>query len=149
MVGKPYTQRACASNEYATLSGLKSEREIAATLNARDIDTDLGRAWTRGTVHQVLINEKYVGNNVWNRVSYKLKKKRVWNEPEMLIRADNAFESIVDRLLFDAAQVIIRERSRKLSDDEMLEALRGLFQARGSLSGLIIDEVDDLPSSSA
>jgi hypothetical protein len=67
----------------------------------------------------------------------------------MLIRADNAFEPIVDRLLFDAAQVIIRDRSRRLSDDEMLEALRALFQERGYLSGLIIDEVDDLPSSSA
>lgn len=127
----------------------RSETEIAATLNARNIVTDLGRDWTRGTVHQVLINEKYVGNNVWNRVSYKLKKKRVWNGPDMLIRADNAFEPIVDRLLFDAAQVIIRERSRRLSDDEMLEVLRSLFQERGYLSGLIIDEVDDLPSSSA
>jgi DNA invertase Pin-like site-specific DNA recombinase len=127
----------------------RSEKEIATTLNARGIATDLGRAWTRGTVHQVLINEKYVGNNVWNRISYKLKKKRVWNGPEMLIRADNVFEPIVDRLLFDAAQVIIRERSRRLSDDEMLEALRGLFLERGFLSGLIIDEVDDLPSSSA
>ena len=37
--------------------------------------TDLGRQWTRGTVHQMLINEKYIGNNVWNRVSFKLKKK--------------------------------------------------------------------------
>jgi DNA invertase Pin-like site-specific DNA recombinase len=127
----------------------RSEQEIAASLNARGIATDLGRAWTRGTVHQLLINEKYVGNNVWNRISYKLKKKRIWNGPDMLIRADNAFAPIVDRLLFDAAQVIIRERSRKLSDDEMLDALRSLYEARGYLSGLIIDEVEDLPSSSA
>ena len=59
--------------------------------------TDLGRPWTRGTVHQVLTNEKYVGNNVWNRISFKLKKKRVRNTPEMWIRADGAFEPIVDR----------------------------------------------------
>src|SRR5271166_3232012 len=42
----------------------KSEREIAALLNERGVKTDLGRPWTRGTVHQVLINDKYVGNNV-------------------------------------------------------------------------------------
>src|SRR5207302_1557605 len=36
----------------------KTEVEIAATLNARGILTDLGRCWTRATVHQVLINEK-------------------------------------------------------------------------------------------
>ena len=47
-----------------------------------------------------------LGNNVWNRISYKLKRKRIRNGPDMLIRADNVFDPIVDRLLFDAAQVI-------------------------------------------
>jgi hypothetical protein len=127
----------------------KPEREIADLLNARDIVTDLGRSWTRGTVHQMLINEKYAGDNVWNRVSFKLKKKRVRNRPEIWIRANSVFEPIVDRELFDAAQVIIAERSKRLSDDELLDGLRGLFEARGYLSGLIIDETDHLPSSSA
>src|SRR3546814_3646472 len=58
----------------------RAEREIADLLNARGIVTDLGRTWTRGTVHQVLINEKYAGDNVWNRVSFKLKRKRVRNK---------------------------------------------------------------------
>lgn len=53
------------------------ERQITNELNARDIVTDLGRTWTRGTAHQILINKKYIGNNVWNRVSFKLKKKHV------------------------------------------------------------------------
>ena len=127
----------------------KLESEIADLLNARGITTDLGRVWTRGTVHQVLINEKYIGNNVWNRVSFKLKKKRVRNSPDMWVRADGVFEPIVDRHLFDAAQVIIRERSYRLSDEEMLDGLRDLLEERGYLSGLIIDETDQLPSSSA
>jgi len=127
----------------------KSEREIATTLNERCIQTDLGRPWTRGTVHQVLINEKYIGNNVWNRGSFKLKRKRVRNRPEMWIRAEGAFEPLVERSLFEAAQAIIRERSHKLSDEEMLEALQRLLQDRGYLSGLIIDETECLPSSSA
>ena len=33
-------------------------------------------------MHQVLTNEKYIGNNVYNRVSFKLKKKRVINPPD-------------------------------------------------------------------
>src|SRR3984893_14774895 len=125
------------------------EYEIANLLNERGLTTDLGRPWTRGTVHQVLINEKYIGNNVWNRGSFKLKKKRVRNSTDMWIRAEGAFESIVDRSLFDAAQAIIRERSHKLSDEEMLGALQRLLQDRGHLSGLIIDESERLPSSSA
>ncbi len=39
-----------------------SEVDIAVRLNLRGILTDLGRPWTRGTVHQILINEKYIGN---------------------------------------------------------------------------------------
>jgi DNA invertase Pin-like site-specific DNA recombinase len=105
----------------------KPEREIAADLNDQGIRTDLGRPWTRGTVHQVLINEKYIGNNVWNRGSFKLKKKRVRNSPDMWIRAEGAFEPVVDRKLFETAQAIIRERSLKLSNEEMLAALQRLL----------------------
>ena len=125
------------------------ERQIAAALNRRGTATDLGRAWTTGTVHQVLINEKYVGDNVWNRVSFKLKKRRVRNSPEMWIRAAGVFEPVIDRTLFEAAQAIILERSHRLSDEQMLDRLRQLLAERGYLSGLIIDEAEHLPSSSA
>ncbi len=127
----------------------RSEAEIAAALNAQGVLTDLGRPWTRGAVHQVLINEKYIGNNVWNRGSFKLKQKRVRNEPDMWIRADRAFEPIVSRLIFDAAQTIIRARSWRMSDTEMLDVLRNLLARNGFLSGLVIDETDGCPSSSA
>jgi len=125
------------------------EGEIALDLNRRGVQTDLGRHWTRGTVHQILINEKYVGNNVWNRSSFKLKKKHVHNGADMWIRSDGAFDAVVDHKLFDAAQTIIRERSFRLSDDDMLGSLRALFEERGYLSGMVIDEADRLPSSSA
>ncbi|MDP3115634.1 MAG: recombinase family protein, partial [Phenylobacterium sp.] len=85
----------------------RTETEIAAALNAEGILTDLGRPWTRGTVHQVLTNEKYIGNNVYNRASFKLKAKRVVNSPDMWVRADGAFEGIVERDFFEAAQRII------------------------------------------
>ena len=127
----------------------KLESEIAGVLNERGIATDLGRQWTRGPVHQVLINEKYIGNNVWNRGSFKLKKKRVRNSPDMWIRADGVYEPIVDRSLFETARSIITERSKKLTNQEMLAALQGLLEERGYLSGLIIDEAEHLPSSSA
>lgn len=127
----------------------ENEREIAAQLNREAILTDLGRPWTRATVHQVLINEKYVGNNVWNRSSCKLKQKRIRNDKDMWVRADGVFAPVVDRLLFEAAQAIIRARSQRLSDAEMLDVLRKLLAQHGYLSGLIIDEVDGGPSSSA
>jgi DNA invertase Pin-like site-specific DNA recombinase len=127
----------------------KSETEIAETLNCKGIVTDLGRPWTRATVHQILINEKYIGNNVWNRCSCKLKGRRIYNPPERWIRHDQAFEPIVDGEAFTAAQAIIAERWKRYSDDELLDLLRGLLEQHGTLSGVIIDELEFGPSSSA
>ncbi|HJW57589.1 MAG TPA: recombinase family protein [Burkholderiaceae bacterium] len=125
-----------------------SESEIAARLNDMNIVTDLDRAWTRATVHEVLTNEKYIGNNVYNRVSFKLKKVRVVNGADMWIRKERAFEAIVPQEVFYTAQGIIRARSRRFTDNELVERLRSLYQQRGFLSGLVIDEVDGMPSSS-
>lgn len=125
------------------------ETEIARRLNVRGILTDLGRPWSRGSVHQLLINEKYIGNNVWARTSCKLKDRHVCNDPQDWIRHDGAFEGIVDAKLFERAQEIIAARSARLSDDQMLERLRSVLQQEGYLSGLIIDEVEACPSSSA
>ena len=85
----------------------RSESEIAAELNERGILTDLGRLWTRATVQQILTNEKYIGNNVYNRRSFKLKGKRVANGPEMWIRSEGAFEAIVQRREFQKVQAVI------------------------------------------
>src|SRR5262249_29482787 len=73
----------------------KGEVEIAAERNARGLVTGLGRPWTRGTVHEVLSNEKYLGNNVYNRTSFKLQKRHVHNPPEMWVRAEGAFAPLV------------------------------------------------------
>jgi len=127
----------------------KNELEIARALNAQGVLTDFGRAWTRATIHQVLTNEKYIGNNVYHRTSFKLKLKHVVNPQEKWIRADGKFEGIIEPSLFHTAHGIILARSRKLSNDEMLEKLRGVLKQHGRLSGILIDETDDLPSSTA
>jgi DNA invertase Pin-like site-specific DNA recombinase len=121
-----------------------SEAEIASVLEV------VGeRRWSRGTVHQILTNEKYIGHNVYNRVSFKLKKQRVHNPPEMWVRNDDAFVAIVEPRDFHSAQAIILERHRRLSDDEMLGRLRGVLARHGRLSALLIDEAEGVPSSTA
>lgn len=118
----------------------RSEREIADLLNERGVASDLDRPWSKGTIHQLLTNPKYVGANVYNRHSFKLKKKRVANPMEMWIRRDQAFEAIVPINDFVRAQEIIEARHNRLADDEMLEQLRSLLQRVGTLSGVLIDE---------
>jgi DNA invertase Pin-like site-specific DNA recombinase len=124
------------------------EAHTAALLNQRGVVTDLDRAWTRGTVHEILTNEKYIGNNVFNKTSFKLKKRHVANPPDMWVRADGVFEAIVSPSAFYVAQGIIRERSRKFTNDDLLQKLKLLHDKHGWLSGVIINETEDMPSSS-
>lgn len=124
-----------------------NEPEIASRLNSMQTYSEINRPWTRSTIHEVLTNEKYIGNNVYNRVSFKLKKNRVSNSPDMWIRKERAFECIVPSEVFYTAQGIIRARARRYTDEELIERLRSLYKSRGVLSGLIIDEMDGMPAS--
>ncbi len=123
-----------------------SEAEIAEMLNGKGLRNEVGTPWTRATVHEVLTNEKYIGHNVYNRVSFKLKKKRVLNPPEMWVRCEDAFDAIIEAKDFYTAQGIIRERDHRYSDEELLDRLRMLRDRHGALSGLIIEQADQLPS---
>jgi DNA invertase Pin-like site-specific DNA recombinase len=123
-----------------------SESAIAGRLNGMKVRTDLDRPWTRSTVQEVLTNEKYIGNNIYNRTSFKLKKERTVNPPELWIRKDGAFDPIVPPEMFYTVQGIMRERARRYTDEELIERLRDLFQKHGYLSGLIINETESMPS---
>ena len=67
----------------------------------------------------------------------------------MWIRRDDAFEPIIPPEIFQRAQEIVEARYRRYSDDEMLELLRRLLAQKGTLSGILIDEAEGLPSSAA
>jgi len=127
----------------------KTETEIAEILNQRKIRTDIGREWTRGTILQILSNEKYIGNNIFNRTSFKLKQKHVTNPPDMWVRRDGAFKAIVNLKDFEAARNILIERGHRFSDDEMLDMLRKLKERHGRISGFLIDETEGMPSAVA
>jgi len=122
--------------------------EIVQRLNRLPVLTDRERPWTPRTVREVLTNEKYIGNNVYNRHSFKLKKKHVDNPPAMWIRREGAFAGIVSREMFLAAQEILAARSQKLSDAALLSHLKALHAEWGRLTGLIIDQAPGGPSAS-
>ncbi len=125
----------------------KREQEIANSLQSQNVTSESGRPWTRTMVHQILTNEKYIGNNIYNRKSFILKKHRVENPPEMWVRKDGAFEPVVEVGSFYTAQGIIQERHRVFTDDEMIDWLKKLYAANGRLSAFLIDSADGAPSS--
>jgi DNA invertase Pin-like site-specific DNA recombinase len=127
----------------------ETEQAIADELNRRGVLSDLGREWTGATVRQILTNPKYIGANVYNRRSFKLKRKRVENPPDMWIHRDEAFDAIVEPEVFRRVQDVMTGRHSRLSDEQMLTLLRQLLAQKGSLSGVLIDEAEGMPSSSA
>jgi hypothetical protein len=97
-------------------------------------------------VHQILTNEKYIGNNVYHRSSFKLKRKLVQNPPEMWIRSNGAFAAVVDPSMFAAVQARMARRKIPPTDDEMLDGLRRVWRENGRLSATIINAAPGVPS---
>lgn len=123
-----------------------SEGAIVERLNKMGILTDRNRNWTRATVHEVLRNPKYIGNNVYNQRSFKLKKQHVVNRPEMWIKKEGAFQALISIETFEIAQRIRCEKEHRATE-VLIYKLRCLYQVRGFLSGLMIDATEGMPSS--
>ena len=131
-----------------------SEGKIARTLNTEGIVGPRGNRWCHQTINYLLRSEKYIGNLVWNRQSFKLKKIHVRNKPESWLRVERAWKAIIDRPLYDAVQARFRARAqytcggrpKDLSDEDMLAGLRQLLTERGRLSRQIIAGAARLPS---
>lgn len=140
LVPGPVEEQEVVREIYAEFIAGRTEGEIARLLNERAMYPEAQRPWTRTTVRQVLTNEKYAGCNVFNRRSFKLKQRRVRNPEDIWVRRPGSFEPVVSQELFDAARSTMERRSLKISDEELLQSLRRLYEERGTLSGLIIEE---------
>ena len=64
----------------------------------------------------------------------------------MWIKKESLFEAVVPPELFYIGQGIIRARGQRYTDEALIERLRGLFQQRGFLSGMIINKTEGMPS---
>ena len=124
------------------------ETAIADRLNREGMLTERGVQWTNHVVHRILTNEKYVGHNVFNRKSRKLKRPTVCNPPETWVRADDVYEPLVSPKTFARAQVVIgqRKNARRYSDLELIGALKRLHREVGFISEGLLREQYDMPS---
>ncbi|HBY9539987.1 TPA: recombinase family protein [Klebsiella aerogenes] len=124
-----------------------SEGSIALCLNKAGVVAENYGVWTRTKIKEILTNEKYIGNNVYNKRSFKLKQTYIKNPSDEWVRCNDAYEPIVSKDDFLVAQSIINARKRPIfSDTDLLSKLEWLLKEKGKLSGFIIDEDDDTPS---
>ena len=120
-------------------------KEIARRLNAQGTTNAFGRRWQGQGVRLILGNERYIGNYVFNRKSCKLKGRVTHNAPDEWIRTVGAFEATVSVEMFQRAQQALKQ-GREYSREELLDALKGLLSAKGTLSAEILASTPGAPS---
>jgi len=123
----------------------QSTSQLAESLNDRGLRSSGAKEWTNYKVLRLLTNPKYMGTNVFNRMSFKLKQKRLKNPPEMWIQKVDAFEAVVTPEQYFRVQKIIQARTINLTDLKMLELLRELLNRHGKLSAGLINNTEGMP----
>src|SRR5438045_4312079 len=71
---------------------------------------EVDRPWTRYVIRDMVTNPKYIGTNLSNRLSGKLRQRRLRNPRQMWIRRDNAFEGIINAEVFRQAELVAAGR---------------------------------------
>jgi DNA invertase Pin-like site-specific DNA recombinase len=133
---------------FTSFAGRKKNRtEIANELNAKGIRNARGKPWSMLTISNMLKNEVYLGNIIYNRRSQKLGERQVRNPKDMWIRHDNAFAPIVSPKLFAKAQEVLveLEKGRTRTDKELLNELAALRRKKGHLSTKILQSTSGIP----
>lgn len=124
----------------------RSQASIVRLLNKEGVPNHRGTAWSHDMIRNILSNEAYIGNSVYNRKSYKLKQVMKKNPPEEWIRATGLYEPIIDRSIFQKAQLLLKEQYVSLSDEQLLKKLREALAVNGKLSVGIMAAMDGMPS---
>lgn len=96
--------------------------------------------WKSNHIYRILRNPAYIGTNVFHRRS----PRKGSNPKEQWFIQEGAFEPIVSKKQFEAAQRLLRTLKYP-TDEEILEGLRRLWKREGKLSSKLIYEANDLP----
>ena len=124
----------------------RSQASIMRLLNNEQVPNHRGTPWSEAMIRNILGNEAYIGNSVYNRKSFRLKQVMKQNPPELWVRATGLFEPIVDKSIFLKAQKLLKEQFVRLSDEQLLKKMREALAVNGKLSVSILAAMDGMPS---
>ena len=109
----------------------ESMGSIAADLNARGMRGTLGGEWCQQRIHDVVTNEKYLGNALLQKtfVNNHLEKKQVKNRGELpQYYAEGTHDAIIDAATFAKAQE--RIEALRLAAEERPKPTRSAFTGK-------------------
>lgn len=114
-----------------------SPTNIVRRLNKQGIVNAWGNTWAPNNMFKLPRNESYIGDLVYNRTTAKLLSKRRPNPRSMWIHKSGAFEPIVDRELFEAAQRLLNN-SWTFTNGELLDYMTVMLCVNKKLTSRII-----------
>jgi DNA invertase Pin-like site-specific DNA recombinase len=148
LVPGPVEEVECVHSIFSMALQGESCRSIACDLNRRG-STHFGRQWLHGAVYQILKNPMYVGHNVWNRTTTRMRSSRRGVPTQEWIAKSGAFQPIVDQQIFDRVQLLLRIRPVVSPNRVILKKIRRLLKTKGRLSQAILQTAPGLPSLSS
>lgn len=109
--------------------------EIVTRLERGDVEPPPhAERWTKYIIRRMLSDEKYIGHNVYNRTSGRLRQTRTPNPKSEWVRRENAFQPIIDPTVFSLAGQRINNNPRKVDPVRAENQLRALLARKGRLS---------------
>ena len=104
---------------------------ISNTLNEKGLRTRSGKKFTKGTIHDILRNEKYCGTFVYNKRAGKNDNgsynNHKFKDASEIIKLENAIPAIVSREVFDRVQARMNDRANGPRQRKRYYLLTGLI----------------------
>jgi len=117
-----------------------SIKAIARDLNRRGIPSPKNAQWNHSVVATLLTHPRYIGCIVFNQTTRRLGACWLARPRSEWIITSGAHQAIVAPQTFASAQEIIASRSSSKTNDQLLQDLRSLLAAKGTLSNRLIDK---------
>lgn len=115
--------------------------EITRRLNAAAVQPPPHlKKWTTYVIRRMLIDEKYIGCNVYNRTTGRFRQTRAKNPGKEWIRCENAFTPLIDPSMFVAAGLRARSDLRVVDTVRAQTKLKALLEKQGRLSRSLMRE---------
>lgn len=122
---------------------------IMRKLNARGVLNARGCRWSSSGVRQMLNDERYIGTSVFARTTQAIGRRKGTHTPEREVRVANAFPALVSPKLFEAARRAREERNEKMTNEQMLDAMRVLWEHDGKITSRRLNTFSQTPTAQA
>lgn len=128
--------------------GGRSPESIAQRLNRANIGYFRGLPWKGHTIRKMLEDAHYAGFQVWGKTTAMLLSPPKAVPIQEWAICPRAFERIIPEKLYLAAQHRFANLTCRLTNSELLDRLRRVFNAHGKLNSEIINKSPHCPGTS-